>query len=602
VNDPQGVASAFLDLLYDYELVTTTPATTSNGYPFDISFGRLFSGGGFNQGVSQVPGLVDEIGATQSSLNPVPFSGREELFTITFEALADGIAVFSTDPAEDPQSETLLIKDDVNALTVNQLGLDSAQFRILPSPAGGVFTTAIDDAFMDGVDSENQPIMPNSSAIFRVLDNDILPGGEIQEFSQATEPRNGTLTIANNGTPGILGDDYFVYRPNTDSAASGYDSFSYLVVTSDGIATTANVTMAYGNADADDEVRIGLSLVNSGGNPIQPNQLAVGDRFGVKIDLEDLRADGVSTFVFGGFTDLLYSSATIRPADTVAFDDFDFDVTIGQEYNRDSAVGTANRLGIIDEFGTFSNNSNASAPFTQLNPATLATIFFDVVADGPIEIKSSPADSRPFQDTLLFQQSEPVDYSLIRYESLSFSPGNGAQGEAPLQNPSLRWDVNNDGKISPIDALIILNTMNDLNGGDVAAEGEQLNGSTLASRYYVDVNGDRKITPMDALQVINLLSERASGQAEAVIGEQVEVQVPAVIAGSADDQTAENAFDDVFAELAVPATQSNIGSSVVPSSNSNGATVQVVDSAEAEADEDEALLSLLADDVSKNWG
>ena len=69
-------------------------------------------------------------------------------------------------------------------------------------------------------------------------------------------------------------------------------------------------------------------------------------------------------------------------------------------------------------------------------------------------------------------------------------------------------DVNADGAISPLDALVVINY---LNGASGVAEGEdELPTSTMKP----DVNGDGHISPLDALMVINDLAE---GEAGAVV-------------------------------------------------------------------------------------
>ncbi len=82
----------------------------------------------------------------------------------------------------------------------------------------------------------------------------------------------------------------------------------------------------------------------------------------------------------------------------------------------------------------------------------------------------------------------------------------------PWQNPTNRWDVTGDGSVSPIDALVIFNELNepklaDRNRLPVA---RPMAGRT--SNY--DVNGDNFVTPNDALVVINFINARAGGESE----------------------------------------------------------------------------------------
>ncbi|KLU05935.1 Alkaline phosphatase [Rhodopirellula islandica] len=102
-----------------------------------------------------------------------------------------------------------------------------------------------------------------------------------------------------------------------------------------------------------------------------------------------------------------------------------------------------------------------------------------------------------------------------------------------LQNPDLNTDVNDDGEVSALDALLIINHLNRFSSfaSDytptvdedlVVTQGD--NGRPSASqpgRYY-DVSGDLRISSLDALQVINELNRRdASGNDSEPLGESI---------------------------------------------------------------------------------
>ena len=70
----------------------------------------------------------------------------------------------------------------------------------------------------------------------------------------------------------------------------------------------------------------------------------------------------------------------------------------------------------------------------------------------------------------------------------------------PYRNPRLQWDVNGDGIISALDALIVINHLNSNGAGPLPAP------SPTAARLYIDVNGDAQVSPLDALNVINYLN------------------------------------------------------------------------------------------------
>ncbi|MFO0942953.1 MAG: dockerin type I domain-containing protein [Pirellulales bacterium] len=58
-------------------------------------------------------------------------------------------------------------------------------------------------------------------------------------------------------------------------------------------------------------------------------------------------------------------------------------------------------------------------------------------------------------------------------------------------------DVNDDDRVSPVDALLVINTLNDIRGG---------NSNSTNSSHFEDVNDDSIVSPSDALLIINQLT------------------------------------------------------------------------------------------------
>ncbi len=75
-------------------------------------------------------------------------------------------------------------------------------------------------------------------------------------------------------------------------------------------------------------------------------------------------------------------------------------------------------------------------------------------------------------------------------------------------------DINTDGIVSPLDALLIINFLNQ-NG-----EAESANGpAILAYSSRFDVNQDSIVSPIDALLVINVLNQQAAQNSQQVVAE-----------------------------------------------------------------------------------
>ncbi len=82
--------------------------------------------------------------------------------------------------------------------------------------------------------------------------------------------------------------------------------------------------------------------------------------------------------------------------------------------------------------------------------------------------------------------------------SMSSSPAEVGESEPIAQ--TMRFDVNGDGSVSPIDALLIINQLNQ--AAISAATIDQ-----QAVDRMMDLNGDGQVSPIDALQIINHLNE-----------------------------------------------------------------------------------------------
>lgn len=571
---PEGVASAFLDLLYTDELVSTNDTDSSDSFGFDITFGPNFQGGGFKLGDATTPGLIDDVGAVQpipSDGNLIQHSDPAELFTITMTAVSPGVALFAADPADAAVAESILVGEDV-ALTPAQQRLGRTELTIFP--ASDNFSSAIDDAFVAGTDSNGVVISAgNAPNTLDVLANDNFgPTGRIQEFGIATAPSRGTAVINDNGTPFDLSDDSIDYFANLN--ADGFDSFTYLIVSDDGVRSVAEVTMAIGNAAADDIVEISLKLVDQFDNPIV--SVASGQTFGVQVFVEDLRTvfEG-NTFVFAGYLDMLYDKGDITPASPAPGGRYDFDVEFDADFDENAGVGTAVRKGIIDEFGSLLKQTAAEGGAI-FEPNLMATVYFTaatVSSTTITQVISSPADASPFQDTLLFDRDDPVEVSQIRYDVLEFTITPGSA----LQNTALPEDVNNDGIVTPSDALTVINTL--------AREGEGESGRT---GLFTDVNGDSRTTAVDALRVINHLALMAAA-AQSGEGESVVANLPDALAETSDEDAREEAFAVLNRESKLASGDSAGGQVAI--------SVAVVSLSDTDDDEDD-LLSLLADDQS----
>ncbi len=103
-------------------------------------------------------------------------------------------------------------------------------------------------------------------------------------------------------------------------------------------------------------------------------------------------------------------------------------------------------------------------------------------------------------------------------------------------NSAFPTDVNNDGRLSPIDALLVINYLNAFGSGGLP---------TGSPPPFLDVNADNQVSPVDALLVINALNQQGSAEGEASSA----VDNPhSSLVDSAFSQFGSSGFDDLQSE------------------------------------------------------
>lgn len=150
---------------------------------------------------------------------------------------------------------------------------------------------------------------------------------------------------------------------------------------------------------------------------------------------------------------------------------------------------------------------------------------FTLNSDGTFTYRHDFARGRE-TDTFTYIASDGVAQS----SAITVTINIGDPPPPPHQNPVENMDVNADGFISPIDALLVVNFLN-TNTGDGSVAG------LPAPPPFRDVNGDNFITPIDALLVINFLNNgEGEGEGEAAGGIEEAFGYQEVIMGSSDNQ------------------------------------------------------------------
>lgn len=296
-------------------------------------------------------------------------------------------------------------------------------------------------------------------------------------------------------------------------------------------ATTINIV------ESPDLVQIRLQATDLQGNPLPNNQVAVGTQFLVKAWVDDIRTTlpPNQEGLFSAYLDIIYNSTLASPVTVpTTVNPLGFDITAGALFGGPPQLKGINRstVGIVDEVGTF-QGSNA-VPFA--GEQLLFQIKFVALGGGigTLTFAADPADNLPLNETTLIKPDPGISVppAQIRYVNTPAIVVVGGSGEGEFTNPYNRYDVNNDGFVTPIDVLAVINFLNtagttDLTPWAPGGEGE-------AKGPYYDVNSDYFISPMDVLGLVNYLNNSAvqpSGEGESA-GEGLDWVLP-VAANSA---------------------------------------------------------------------
>ena len=446
---------------------------------------------------------------------------------------------------------------------------------------------AIDDTFNNVIGSLLQP------QGYNVVANDIEgTNGELNIVS-VTQPTHGTVTIASDNK-------HILYEP--DGLWFNMESFTYTVENPLGQQKTANVTVHVEPEVDDNDVDFGVTFRDSTGVELMTNEVSVGDRFEVLITVEDLHTTPEG--VFSAYMDLLYDRdhVSVVSASAVtcsnAISGMDFGICFDGEYTS-LIHGSADKPGLIDEVGAL---RPTITPPGDVGALELYVVTFQANVAGTAVFATDPADEAVFETTVYGQGQ--VQPSEIHYDwgQVVILAAGSPEGEA--------LDTNGDGAVTPMDALNVINDLNQ-NGSRAVADGAE--GETAAAAARLDVNRDQFISPADALMLINHLNGVARDAGQAADGSQGEGESAAPMMGpqpvmqstADDDQSTVDAGPeaDLFAEAVLPSVdparnQQTLSESDASTTSQDRVFASLADAAAGEGD---SLLDDLAADVCQAW-
>lgn len=588
-----GVFAAYLDILYSSGLVQVNSAATPNPngtIDFNVAFQSPYTQGKTGDGL--IPGILNDFGALAGGV--VDFDDPVEFARIRFTAKSPGLAEFVADPADNPPFTDVLMYDTpFSPISLQDITYGRVSLEIIGN--GVEFPVAVDDSFNFSV-----PVNSSDFALPNVMLNDTKGSTGSIRLASVTQPANGLVRIDDNNTPANYADDVIRYTPNF--SFNGTEQFTYTIADLRGFTSTARVTLQVGNSGADDEVQLNLTVTDLNGTPI--DEIVAGNTFKVRGTIQDLNRRGsAEPGIYAAFQDILYSSSFVTPVSVAvsASKPLGFDVTFGANYPN-QPTGDIRTPGLINEIGSVQNGLSALGTTELLQ----FEIVFRANSAGLAQFIGDPTEISPLHDTLTYNPVEAVPFNKIKFgfDSVLVTAASGGGSGEGFTNGWNRFDVNNDGYVSAIDALGLINSLNvsgprPLGGG--SGEGED-------RKWFPDVNSDGFLTAVDVLSVINELNRRnsASGEGEGAEGEGADSEVVAILTLGTPSSLSVDLSTNVADTATVVVNQPVAKVGPVLTSASTSAALSLEDYLAASSIDDEAegeddWFGDLATDVAQQW-
>jgi VCBS repeat-containing protein len=437
----------------------------------------------FTTAPNQIGTAVFEVFATDSGSNLLPNRNTSAVKEFTIVISADNDAPTAVDDPYSTSETTVLTRNAAQGLLQNDIDPEGDPLAIASSATvsefGAQVRVNVDGSFT--YNPTNPAISPRIKALvdgqtltdtFTYTARDTLPNGAPKPDSKESNVATVTVTVSGfNDAPVAVNDPFGVPFNTTrllNVLANDFD-----------VDTPINVA----------SIEIGVLPVNGTATPTAEGRIRYTPR-------TDFR--GLDTFTYRVRDSLgkVSNEATV----TVR-------VNTAPVANPDSRLVEKNVATLIDVL------SNDVDPDGTLNPATLQIVATPL--QGTTTVVNGQIQFTPFSG---FEGITTFQYVVSDNDGLASNTATvTVQVVASLyQNPSRRTDVNNDGFVSPLDALILINLINSNSGTPVPVGSlPKPDISRPGPPDFVDVNANGTVDPLDVLEVINFInSGGANGEGE----------------------------------------------------------------------------------------
>jgi VCBS repeat-containing protein len=384
--------------------------------------------------------------------------------------------------------------------------------------------TAVSDAFAGNEDAilqvAGEGVLGNDFDID--VPKDVLT---VVNPGQITTDLGATVTIASDGT--------FSYDPTSSAALqsladgqSDLDRFRYTV--GDGTTTSNEATVRISVSGRNDAP---VALDDTGFTVDEDSQLSVATSNSILLNDTDAEEPEVGAPMIGSLRAVRVSGPgngslnlnangtfTYTPnPDFNGIDTFVYRANDGLTNSNPATVSITVAPGndapvaggdvySVNQDTTLAVNATDGVLRNDSDPDQLFPLTVELVNDpfnGDLQLSSSDG-SFTYSPNASFVGTDTFTYRAIDSEglrSLDTTVVINVLDTNPFQNPRNPLDVNNDGFVSPIDALLLTNEIN--------ANGSHALTTALANVPFPDTNGDGTISPIDVVQVINFLNNNS---------------------------------------------------------------------------------------------
>ena len=350
-------------------------------------------------------------------------------------------------------------------------------------------------------------------------DNDATNRDFVYQFGTVTDGHfSGNFANHNTGVAsgydklGVYGFFNGAYSFSLDTDDDGVADFSSVMPAAyqvNGIAVAGNFSAAHSGDE------IGLFdgqfwYLDANGN----NRIDLGERFASNANglpiVGDFNGDGSDDLA------LFNNDTNTFTFDTNRNGAVDFTWVVADDINRfvglrgftDKPVAGDLNLDGIDDIGLWVKSREGA------NSEAKGEFYFwvsDRVTENPANVFNAYSPS-PLGNDLFTQYGSSDALPVFGNFDPPVAPIGGTVGGS-LTNSLMNADVNRDGAVSPIDALIVINALR--RNGVVTVGNQAVRILATNGGFYWDVSGDGSVSPIDVLQVINYLNRRnATGEGE----------------------------------------------------------------------------------------